>query len=252
MATIAFTPPLQLSSTRLTPTQNRCRRRARPQAILPPVRDGRISHATVLEQAASAVISHGGKRITVDFPPERSESRSGTLVARYENNLNFAERLLQKLAPGESQSSVGGVVNIRDNINPQGGGEYLDDDETLTGVRAGDIAVVLNAGVDAATLRQASDIKAGRIVLVNCALDRLSWFDKRATRGAVDDFECAYYCKVVSGAGIFMRAAPTPWTAFVSSNEGWKVVLESEERPKMNVVENAIRTALAEAKRATR
>lgn len=86
----------------------------------PPLRSGRISHAVVLEQAAMAVRAHGGKRLTVDFPPEKNERDSGTLVRRYENNLNFAERLLSKLTDGGAQLPIGGKVNIRDNINPQG------------------------------------------------------------------------------------------------------------------------------------
>ncbi len=251
MASVAFATVAPLPKAAATRTPKRCRRVPPARAVLPPMRDGRISHAVVLEQAAAAVRAHGGARVTVDFPPERSESRSGTLVARYENNLNFAERLLAQLSPG-AQTRVGGEVNIRDNINPQGGGEYLDDDETLTGVRAGGTAVVLNAGVDAATLRQVADIDAVRIVLVNCALDRLSWFDRRATRGALDGFDCAYYCKVVAGAGVLLRAAPRPWTAYVPAGNEWRAVLEADERPKMSAVEAAIRSAAAEARRGKR
>lgn len=211
----------------------------------PPLRQGRVSHAIVLEQVAAAIRAHDGRRMTVDFPPERTETRSGTLVARYENNLNFAERLLIALG-GASPQSIGGTVSIRDNVNPQGGGEYLDDDETLTGLRADGISVILNAGVDSSTLRQTPDLDdGGAMVLINCGLDRLSWFARRSLRDALNGFESAYYFKVIAGAGFLLKASPHPWRVFAYTATGCDVVLESEDRPKMGEVESAVRSAAA-------
>lgn len=230
------------------PRRSRCTPRcsAIDSGLQPPVRQGRLSHGSVLQQAASAVSASPGRLSTVDFPPERSESRSGTLVARYENNLNFAEKLLSAMDSGASEP-IGGAVTIRDNVNPQGGGEYLDDDETLTGLRAGDLSVVLNAGVDAATLKQVKDLDdGGRVVLLNCGLDRVSWFAKRALRGALDGFEEAYYLKPVAGAGWLLKCAPHPWRVFFPGEKGWEVLLEADERPKMSDVESVVRVKAAQ------
>lgn len=128
-----------------------------------------------------------------------------------------------------------------------GGGEYLDDDECITGVCSGDFAVVLNAGVDASTLRKLNEIDAGTVVLVNGALERLSWFDKRGLRGAIDDYIPAYVCRIVAGRGILLFAAPHSWTAYVPRADGtFAVAFESNEQPKMAQVEAAVRRAADE------
>ncbi|KAI0566945.1 hypothetical protein FGB62_5g238 [Gracilaria domingensis] len=93
----------------------------------------RVSYAKVLSQCVNAlqdVVQNGADngsnalKFTIDFPPDKSEASTGTLVSRFENNLNFTEKLLAGLGvPLDQCERVGGEVNICDNINPQGGGE---------------------------------------------------------------------------------------------------------------------------------
>ncbi|CDF32197.1 unnamed protein product [Chondrus crispus] len=128
-----------------------------------------VSYAQILSHSVSAVESlvtanPPTLHLTLDFPPDRSETDTGTLVSRYENNLNFAEKLLLELG-ASSPTPVGPNIQICDNINPQGGGEYLTDDEVMVGLKAPVdklggrvVTVLLNAGVDvdSLTLRQST------------------------------------------------------------------------------------------------
>ncbi|CAN8071543.1 unnamed protein product [Agarophyton chilense] len=224
-----------------------------------------VSHAKVLSQCVNALseavqqaANKGGGRVklTVDFPPERSESRAGTLVSRYENNLNFTEKLLARLGVDtERCERVGGVVDICDNVNPQGGGEYLSDDECMVGFRAGEcgmlqgrrLLVLFNAGMDGGTLRGVKTLdedEDGVVVLVNCGLDRLSWFAKRGFADYIDGFKAAYYLKAVGGGWLFKSGAE-PWRTFVRRGDALQTITASERKPRLVDVETQIRLALA-------
>jgi hypothetical protein len=222
----------------------------------------RLSYKRLCEQAAAAVVAAAGadpdgggaRLLTVDFPPERTEQRAGTLVRRFENNLNMCEKLLEELgvARGEWTSVGTGVVEIRDNVNPQGGGDYLTDDECMIGVRAlsprlggRPVMMLINAGVDKATLRQVKDLDEGGrdvIVLVNCNLSSLSFFDKLGGLGTyIDQFKTAYYLKLFLGVGMLLKNEPEPWAAFAQRDDGAVLIEEFAERPEIYRVEQLLR-----------
>lgn len=228
-----------------------------------------ISYAQILEQAATAIeaaaLQKGADgaeslRLTVDFPPERSETRAGTLVSRFENNLNFLQQLGARLsAQGAAPAClerVGPVVEIRDNVNPQGGGEYLTDDECMVGVRiakgdartARTTTLLLNAGVDAATLRQVralDDDADGVVVLLNCGLERVSWFAKLGFAAYIDSFDAAYYLRAVAAGGWLFRRGGDAWMVVAGAADGARVVSTSARRPTLFEAEQQIRAAVA-------
>lgn len=225
----------------------------------------RLSYATILSQCVSALSeiaaaspppSNQSLRLTIDFPPESSETSAGTLVSRYENNLNFSEKLLAGLGvPCDTCEPVGGTVEICDNINPQGGGEYLTDDECMVGFRAQSspaldgrpLLIMINAGVDAGTLRDVSKYDTDQsavVVLVNCGLDRLSWFAKRSFAGYIDSYASAYYLKNVAGNGWLFKCGNEPWSIYVEGAAGPRLVSQVEKKPKLFDVERQIRVAM--------
>lgn len=223
-----------------------------------------ISYGQLLEQAAGAIEELSAStsaprslRVSVDFPPERNETRAGTLVSRYENNLNFMSKLVTRLGGNpDTAKRLGPVVEIRDNVNPQGGGEYLTDDECLVGMRVAAaptldgrcVTLLLNTGVDASTLKQIKQYDEdddGVVVLINCALDRMSWFAKLSFAKYVDSFRPAYYLKVIATGGWFIKSGMEPWTVFANSKEGPVLILQSEERPSLVDVEAMVRLKVA-------
>lgn len=226
-----------------------------------------ISYARVLEQTADAIKSlcksastPPSTRLTVDFPPERSETRAGTLVSRFENNLNFLSLLSEQLGcpvGSEQMQRVGPDVEIRDNVNPQGGGEYLTDDECMVGLRLLNapevdnrtVTLLLNTGVDAKTLKQVRDFDTtddGVIVLVNCHLERVSWFAKIGFAKYIDSFVPAYYLKAIAPGGWLLKTGEAPWTVYVNSAQDPVVLEQYENRPSLVDVEAKIRLALAD------
>lgn len=223
----------------------------------------KLSYKGICEQAGAAIIAaagaeSGARLLTVDFPPERTEQRAGTLVSRFENNLNMCEKILEELGVSRGDwTSVGtGVVEIRDNVNPQGGGDYLTDDECMIGVRAlcpklGDrpVMVLINAGMDKATLRQVQKLDKDErevVVLVNCNLGSLSFFDKLRGFGKyIDEFQPAYYLKLFLGVGMLLKQEPEPWAAFAQREDGPVIVEEFAERPEIYKVEQLLRRNIA-------
>lgn len=230
-------------------------------SLLPAVAGGKgaLSYKVVCENVADAIIdlakeTDGKLRFTVDVPPERSETRAGTLVSRFENNQNLCEKILVALGcPVDDHASVGGTVMICDNINPQGGGEYLTDDEVMVGqvcdspLAGRRVMVLINAGVDAATLRQVRDIEddADVIVLLNCGLDRLSFFARLGFGDYFDSFETAYYLKVFPGMGYLYKVGRQPWRALVMTSSGLAVAKEYDVKPQTFSVEQLLRSRAA-------
>jgi Domain of unknown function (DUF1995) len=217
-----------------------------------------LSYKQICCQAADAVVKFRQKNpearlLTIDFPPERSENRAGTLVARYENNRNMCEKLLMQLgALPDSWVEVGGNVQICDNINPQGGGEYLTDDEVMAGFRAQcslldgrSVTILINAGVDASTLKQVKELDNGRdvVVLINCGLDRMSFLSKLGFAKYIDSFEPVYFLKVFLGTGLLFKWAYEPWQAYANGQTGVQLVQEYSERPAVYKVEELVRIA---------
>lgn len=227
------------------------------RAEVPLLSPRRLSYKRICEQAGAAVVAGalgGARLLTVDFPPERTEQRAGTLVSRFENNLNMCEKMLEELgvARGEWANVGTGVVEIRDNVNPQGGGDYLTDDECMIGVRAAcpkldgrPVMVLINAGMDKATLRQVQELDKDErdvVVLVNCNLASLSFFDKLRGFGKyIDQFQPAYYLKLFLGVGMLLKTEPEPWAAFAQRDDGAVFIEEFAERPEIFKVEQLLR-----------
>lgn len=217
----------------------------------------RVSYAKVLEQCVESLKNSNERLLTIDFPPERSETRAGTLVSRYENNLNFLERVMETLGCTGSVP-VGGLVSICDNVNPQGGGEYLTDDECMVGRRVpactalngSGLTMLINAGVDASTLKEVRKLDNGSdiVVLLNCGLERVSWFAKLSFRDYIDEFVPLYYLKNVAGNGWLLKCGQDPWRAYIANDGHFQCVYEVSERPKIVDVEAEIRIALAKVR----
>lgn len=267
-----------------------------------------VSYARVVELAAYAIETLSARaqqpepqpqhslRLTVDFPPARSETRAGTLVSRFEHNLSFIDALAERLSRRASDAYVdvdasvdvggcerlGPAVEIRDNVNPQGGGEYLTDDECLIGVRltiplpssrssssststssiisspappdskgpsSRCVTILMNAGVDAATLKQVSSYdvdQTGIVVLVNCNLERLSWFAKLGFAKYIESFAPAYYLKAIAPGGWLQKCGDAPWTAYANFAEGPAIIQQYDARPSLVDVQARIRLAISE------
>lgn len=254
------TPPLARALTRPRCGRAAAARRARAptmRAEVPLLTPRRLSYKRICEQAGAAIAAatdRGARLLTVDFPPERTEQRAGTLVSRFENNLNMCEKMLEELGVARGAwASVGtGVVEIRDNVNPQGGGDYLTDDECMIGVRATcpkldgrPVMLLINAGMDKTTLRQVQELDTEErdvIVLVNCNLASLSFFDKLRGFGKfIDQFETAYYLKLFLGIGMLLKAEPEQWAAYAQRDDGVVFVEEFSERPEVFKVEQLLR-----------
>lgn len=228
---------------------------------IPLLNPRKLSYKRICEQAASA-IAHATladeplRMLAVDFPPDRAEQRAGTLVSRYEHNLNMCQTILEELGVvQDSWTAVGtGTVDIRDNINPQGGGPYLSDDECLVGFRAPCpkldgkyVTILLNAGVDKATLTQVKDLDKGErdvIVLVNCNLSSLSFFDKLGKKGFakyIEQFSSIYYLHLFLGIGMLFKCSPDPWSAWAQRDDGAVLLEEFQSRPEIFKVEELLR-----------
>jgi len=248
---------------------------------LAPLPGPRVLYKKACDQAAAAIVqltaadgataspaaSDGSGKsrcrlFAVDFPPTREEQRSGTLVARYEHNYNLMESLLGGLGSNGNFRHVGGRVRICDNVNPQGGGEYLTDDEVMTGITADDcgalgrVIVLINAGVDASTLKQVRklDDDASVIVLLNCALERLTFFDKLGMGGYFDQFKVAYYLKFIAGTGMLMKTGSEPWKLFAANGSDQQtgitpeLVREWDAKPSTVDAESALRSYTSQSK----
>ena len=161
--------------------------------------------------------------------------------------------ILKELSLSDAQCKpIGGLVEIRDNINPQGGGEYLTDDETLTGFETPPlnecggrrVKLLLNAGVDAITLKQVADYEDEKsvVMLVNCGLERLSWFAKRRLQ-FLNAYETLYYFKPVATG--WLLGCPEGWFAIYNS----ECLKRFEERPKFFDVEMIIKDTAAQMRR---
>lgn len=167
------------------------------------------------------------------------------------------EKLLLALGCAEGDwVPVGGMatVEIRDNINPQGGGDYLTDDEVMCGYRANfchalnaGIVILMNAGVDASTLKHVQNLDDGKavMVLLNCGVDRISWFAKRSFASYINQYVAAYYLKAVVGCGWFFKQSPWPWATYVETSSGLKLLSNAERRPKFVDVQADVNIAVA-------
>lgn len=210
-----------------------------------------LAYSRLLSQCADALLaSSTPSKLTIDFPPEYSETRAGTLVSRYENNLNFCEKLLSALG-ATSLHPVGAQVRICDNVNPQGGGEYLTDDEVMVGLKAyterGSVMTLINAGVDIDTLRQVRDMEeeGTALVLVNCGLERLSWVHRLRFGKYFTQFGVSYCLKRIGGNGWLLKCGEEPWGIWMDVSGGVELLAEKEERPSVMQVQSEVRVALA-------
>jgi hypothetical protein len=125
----------------------------------------------------------------IEFPFD-AEDQGSTLVKRFEALVSLSEKLAELMGL-EGVVAVGERVQILDNINPGGGGEYLDQ-EGIFGVRGripgwpGDVLILMLAGVDTSDLEGLGKMvyeqgngglgasQESRILLFNTNLDRIT------------------------------------------------------------------------------
>ena len=125
----------------------------------------------------------------IEFPFD-AEDQGSTLVKRFEALVSLSEKLAELMGL-EGVVAVGERVQILDNINPGGGGEYLDQ-EGIFGIRgripgwSGDVLILMLAGVDTSDLEGLDKMvyeqgngglgasKESRILLFNTNLDRIT------------------------------------------------------------------------------
>ena len=127
----------------------------------------KVLYRKILAEALAAVAaarSAGKRRLQVEFPLDDSDEGK-TLVKRYELMATWAE----ELAAGINLPRivrVGEDIQIRDNITPGGGGEYLTN-EGIYGYRLSSadqseqVLLVLLAGVDVDRLNELEDLVKG-------------------------------------------------------------------------------------------
>lgn len=134
----------------------------------------------------------------------------------------------------------------------------MSNDECIVGFRAACpklggkyVTIVLNAGVDKATLNQVRDLDEGErdvLVLVNCNLSSLSFFDKLGKKGFgkyIDQFTSVYYLKLFLGVGMLFKCAPEPWSAWAQRDDGCTLIEEFSSRPEIFRVEELLRRNVA-------
>jgi hypothetical protein len=209
--------------------------------MAPPIGDMKtraIDYTKLCDQVYVAVeraVKDGKDRMSVQFPPDEGP----TLVRRYEFQLGFAYSLLKR-ARAESVEQVGKKVLIRDNIDIRGGGEYLSEEglfglhaffRTKLGGRACGLKVVMNSGLDASACREADKfLGQDPLLLLNCNLDKMSFFDRLGKGAFFDSFTPVYYCARVRGA-FLLYVYPGRWQLFGITGGKFEVLFESDSKP---------------------
>lgn len=109
------------------------------------------------------------------------------------------------------------------------------------------VTILINAGVDASTLKDVKsfDREGEVIVLANCALDRMSFFDKLGFAKYIDAFQPVYYLKLFLGVGLLLKQEPHPWAAFSQRDDGAVLVEEFQGKPQIFQVEQLLRQNVA-------
>lgn len=122
----------------------------------------------------------------------------------------------------------------------------------MTGIRAAcpklsgkSCVLLINAGVDGSTLRQVRDLDNGSdvVVLVNCNLDRLSFFTKLSVGRYIESFQIAYALKLVLGLGALLKRGSEKWKLYVLRAGECRLLEEFDEKPVAYKAEELVRVA---------
>lgn len=193
----------------------------------PPLKDARrllVSFKDANTRAAAgckAALAAGCRRVSVDIPQISSVDRS-TTARKFEDDNNFLLELIGRLGGPRSPEPVGREILIREG-GFEGGGDYLSE-EGLYGYRwttgGSTITAVANSEIDSSALRELKQLDDGRspLLLFNCALDRLSFFDKLGMP-SFDDVEVGYLLRRV-GPGFVSRTYPGEYCAWRVESSG--------------------------------
>mmetsp|Transcript_422 Transcript_422/g.757 ORF Transcript_422/g.757 Transcript_422/m.757 type:complete len:83 (+) Transcript_422:2865-3113(+) len=82
------------------------------------------------------------------------------------------------------------------------------------------------------------------MILVNCGLDKLSFFDKLGSQQFLDKFREAFCLKQFGGSGFLFRVYPENWSVFKVSGNGVTLIQDFGSRPKPLEVEQLIKRAV--------
>ena len=115
--------------------------------------------------------------------------------------------------------------------------------------------VVLNPSLNASNLRglqKQMDDGTSPLILVNCNLERLTFFDKLGSNSYLGGFTPAYVLKKVNNGFLFRRSHTAPWDTFASFQDGqmgpYLAQIDTKTggaRPKYLDVENKVKAAVA-------
>lgn len=114
--------------------------------------------------------------------------------------------------------------------------------------------VLINAGVDGSTLRQVSKLDNGSdiIVLLNCSLERLSYFSKLGMGHYLDSFQVAYSLKAFLGLGSLIKQGKEKWKLYAYCATGFDLIREFDERPIAYKVEEYLRLSSHQSRKQLR
>lgn len=214
----------------------------------PPLTDARrvrINYKEVASRAAAgckAAWLAGVRRVSCDIPQIGTVDRS-TTARKFEDDNNFLLALVGSLGGGRSPEAVGADTSIMMG-GFEGGGDYLRE-EGLYGyrwrTRDGPHVAIANSEIDASALRKLGTLDdGGRVLIFNCNLGRLSFFDKMGMP-SLDDVEPAYLLRR-QGAGFVSRQFPEDYCAWRLQDGKAVLVAQQPEPLSAQNADSAIRT----------
>lgn len=104
------------------------------------------------------------------------------------------------------------------------------------------LTVILNPGIDVSNLRslKALDDTRGNVVLLNCGVERMTFFDKVGLGDYLDGFKPAYSLKRAA-TGFIFRAYPSAWQLHVVQNGKMSLIDSTDKRPSFMEAEKKIK-----------
>lgn len=104
------------------------------------------------------------------------------------------------------------------------------------------LTVILNPGIDVSNLRSLKglDDSRGNVLLLNCGVERMTFFDKVGMGDYLDGFKPAYSLKRAA-TGFIFRAYPSNWQLHVVQNGKMSLIHSMDKRPTFMEAEKKIK-----------